>query len=100
MYIKLGKNHKGRSILKQELQVIPKEKCNALPDSNMTHHSKFIRNDMSKLSTYTCTGVVLYIFQVIFVFVLFFGMVIFTDEAETKEKFKITWDKKLTSTFI
>ena len=38
--------------------------------------------------------------QVIFVFLLIFGMVIYANEVETKEKMKITQDKKLTTTFI
>ena len=88
MYIKLGKNHKGRSILKQELQVIPKEKCNALPDSSLKVHSWQYQQTKYVWKYWSCAVyvVVNFLFQVIFVFLLFLGMVIFTDEVETKEK--------------
>ena len=43
--------------------------------------------------------VVNFLFQVIFVFLLFWGMVIYANEVETK-KIKITGDKKLTTTYI
>ena len=42
--------------------------------------------------------IVNFLFQVIFVFLLFLGMVIYAKEVETKIKIKITCDKKLTTT--
>ena len=33
-------------------------------------------------------------------FPLFFGMVMYANEVETKKNIKITWDKKLTTTYI
>ena len=42
--------------------------------------------------------IVNFLFQVIFVFLLFLGMVIYAKEVETKRKIKITCDKKLTTT--
>ena len=43
--------------------------------------------------------VVNFLSQVIFVFLLFLGMVMYANEFETKEKLKITRDKKLTTTY-
>ena len=42
--------------------------------------------------------VVNFLSQVIFVFLLFLGMVMYANEIEKKGKIKITWDKKLTTT--
>ena len=38
--------------------------------------------------------------QVIFLFLLFLGMVMHTNKVETKESYKITRDKKIAATFI
>ena len=40
----------------------------------------------------------IFLSQVIFVFLCFFGMVMYANEVESKRKTKITWDKKLTTT--
>ena len=40
-------------------------------------------------------GVVKFLSQVVFVFVLFLGMLKYANEVETKKKIKITWDKKM-----
>ena len=37
--------------------------------------------------------------QIIFVFLLFLGMVMHANEVEKKKKKKITWNKKLTTTY-
>ena len=37
--------------------------------------------------------------QVIFIFLLFLGKVMYTNKVDTKEKIKITRDKKLTTAF-
>ena len=44
--------------------------------------------------------VVNFLSQVIFVFLLFLGMLMYANEVKTKGKIKITWDKKLTTTYI
>ena len=44
--------------------------------------------------------VVNFLSQVIFDFVLFLGTVMYANEVERKWKINITWDKKLTSTFL
>ena len=44
--------------------------------------------------------VVNFLSQVISMFPLFFGMVMYANEVETKKNIKITWDKKLTTTYI
>ena len=43
--------------------------------------------------------VVNFLSQVIFVFLLFLGMLMYANEVETKGKIKITWHKKLTTTY-
>ena len=48
---------------------------------------------------YLFSVVVNFLSQVIFVFLLFLGMIMYANEVETKGKTKITSDKKLTTTY-
>ena len=51
------------------------------------------------LQLYNVHVVVKFLSEVIFDFLLFRGIVMYANEAETKGKITITWDKKLTTPY-
>ena len=63
----------------------------------------YILKNILKVGSWKCIYiyvVVNFLSQVIFMFPLFFGMVMYANEVETTKNIKITWDKKLTTTYI
>ena len=59
-----------------------------------------LKSEFSFFKIFIVYVVVNFLSQVIFVFLLFLGMLMYANEVKTKGKIKITGDKKLTTTCI
>ena len=74
------------------------------PTKDITHRrmcrrkSVFLHESFNEIEP-SARIVVNFLFQVIFVFLLFLGLVMYANEVETKENIKITPPKKLTTTY-